>query len=62
MPLRYKAGRLTPLRYKAGRLTPLRLFRSASAISLCGPAVAHGSAVNEQGGKRTWKMTISRKL
>ncbi len=27
--------------------------RSVAALSLCGPAVAYGSAVNEDGGKRT---------
>jgi hypothetical protein len=38
---------------RAGRLTPLRSFRSATTISPCVRAIAYGSAVNEDGGKRT---------
>ena len=41
---------------RAGRITPLRLMgraiRSVAAISLCGRAVAYGSAVNDGDGQR----------
>jgi hypothetical protein len=51
-----RAGRLMPLRSCASEPKPLARTQSeiafAERIGAAGPAVAYGSAVNEDGGKR----------